>query len=150
MAARLAGDASAPAPAPFRVFTVAQERRVVAARGRLFVEPHFSFADHLPIDLLIVPGGQGTRQEVGNAVLVQWIARIAAQATISASVCTGAFLLAQAGLLHGRHVTTPSARLDPLAGAYADPHVEPDRGWGDESAGVPSAGVSGRRHHIPP
>src|SRR5258708_17875284 len=119
MAARLAGDASAPAPAPFRVFTVAQERRVVAARGRLFVEPHFSFADHLPIDLLIVPGGQGTRQEVGNAVLVQWIARIAAQATISASVCTGAFLLAQAGPLTGGPLATTSGGRHPAAAARA-------------------------------
>src|SRR5712675_1446290 len=103
MAARLAGEASPSAPAPLRVFTVAQERRVVSTRGGLFVEPRFSFDDHLPIDLLIVPGGQGTRREVGNTVLVQWIARVAAQATISTSVCTGAFLLAQAGLLHGRH-----------------------------------------------
>jgi len=142
MAARLAGDASASAPAPFRVFTVAQERRVVAARGGLFVEPHFSFADHLPIDLLIVPGGQGTRQEVGNAVLVQWIAHVAAQATICASVCTGAFLLAQAGLLHGRRVTTHWASLDRLAAAYADLSVERDRRWVDEGAVVTSAGVS--------
>src|SRR5258706_14553485 len=74
MAARLAGDASASAPAPFRVFTVAQERRVVAARGRLFVEPHFSFADHLPIDLLILPRGQGPRPKGRNARLGQWSA----------------------------------------------------------------------------
>lgn len=57
-------------------------------------------------DILLVPGGMGTRREVGNPALLGWLGRAASEAAIVASVCTGAALLARAGLLDGRRATT--------------------------------------------
>jgi transcriptional regulator GlxA family with amidase domain len=77
-----------------------------------------------PPDLLIVPGGPGARQ--ADPELVSWVRDHAGQARRLASVCTGAFLLAEAGLLAGRRVTTHWARCAELAGKYPDLTVDPD------------------------
>jgi len=63
-------------------------------------------ADYPPIDAILVPGGVGTRREVNNAALLEWLRRRAAQAEVVTSVCTGAALLACAGLLDGRRATS--------------------------------------------
>jgi putative intracellular protease/amidase len=66
----------------------------------------YGFPDCPPLDVLLVPGGPGTRQEVDNPVLIDWLATRGADAEIISSVCTGAALLARAGLLDGRAATT--------------------------------------------
>jgi transcriptional regulator GlxA family with amidase domain len=66
----------------------------------------YALADCPPIDVILVPGGIGTRREVTNAALLEWLARRAAEAEIVSSVCTGAALLARAGLLDGRRATS--------------------------------------------
>jgi transcriptional regulator GlxA family with amidase domain len=111
-------------------------------------------ADVIPsLDVLVVPGGFGTRREVHNAPLIAWIGATA-QTTrhIVASVCTGAFLLAEAGLLNGRSATTHWASLARLQAAYPLVRVtgvstgEPPRPYGtryvDEGSIVTSAGIS--------
>lgn len=101
--------------APFWVFTVAEERRPVAATGGLTVLPHFGFADCPPIDLLLVPGGFGTRTLLDHAPTLDFIRERAARARVAVtSVCTGSLLLARAGLLRGRRATTHWAALDLL------------------------------------
>src|SRR5688572_22593716 len=82
------------APKPFEVFTVAETLRPVRARGGLVVTPAFDFTNHPPIDLLIVPGGVVTA-EMARPTVIDWIARTAAKAELTASICTGAFLLAK-------------------------------------------------------
>jgi transcriptional regulator GlxA family with amidase domain len=77
-----------------------------------------------PLDLLIVPGGPGARHP--DPELVSWLRDHARQARRLASVCTGAFLLAEAGLLAGRRVTTHWSRCAELAGKYPDLMVDPD------------------------
>jgi transcriptional regulator GlxA family with amidase domain len=77
-----------------------------------------------PPDLLVVPGGPGARH--ADPELVRWVAGHAVQARRLASVCTGAFLLAEAGLLAGRRVTTHWSRCAELAGRYPDLTVDPD------------------------
>ncbi|HEX3961538.1 MAG TPA: GlxA family transcriptional regulator [Trebonia sp.] len=77
-----------------------------------------------PLDLLIVPGGPGARH--ADPQLVSWLRDHARQAGRVASVCTGAFLLAEAGLLAGRRVTTHWAYCAKLAGKYPDITVDPD------------------------
>jgi transcriptional regulator GlxA family with amidase domain len=111
--------------APFRVFTVAQERRPVVATGGLEVVPAFSFADAPPIDLLVVPGGYGTRPLLEHAPTLDWIRGAAGRARQVTSVCTGSLLLARAGLLRGRRATTHWAALDLLASI--DSSVQVDR-----------------------
>jgi putative intracellular protease/amidase len=66
----------------------------------------YALADCPPIDAILVPGGVGTRREVNNAALLEWLRRRAAQAEVVTSVCTGAALLACAGLLDGRRATS--------------------------------------------
>ena len=66
----------------------------------------YALADCPPIDVILVPGGIGTRREVNNAAVMERLRRRAAEAEIVASVCTGAALLARAGLLDGRRATS--------------------------------------------
>jgi transcriptional regulator GlxA family with amidase domain len=101
--------------APFHVFTVAANPRPVVATGGLRVIPDHDFASAPPIDLLVVPGGFGTRALLHDAHLLDWIRRTAATAGRVTSVCSGALLLAQAGLLAGRRATTHWGALDLLA-----------------------------------
>jgi transcriptional regulator GlxA family with amidase domain len=136
-----AADA-AEATALFRVFTVAERADVVRCRGNLLVQPHFTIADHPPIDLLVVPGGWGTRREARNAALLDWIAAQDQGSTLTLSVCTGAFLLAARGLLDGKPATTHWASLDRLAEGYPAIEVRRDVRFVDARHVVTSAGVS--------
>jgi transcriptional regulator GlxA family with amidase domain len=79
-----------------------------------------------PIDTLIVPGGKGSSTASGDRALVSWLAENAPRARRVASVCTGAFVLAAAGLLDGRRVTTHWASADRLAGQYPRVSVDPE------------------------
>jgi transcriptional regulator GlxA family with amidase domain len=78
------------------------------------------------IDTLIVPGGYGTRAAVRDEALLRWIAAASARARRTASVCTGAFLLAAAGLLDGRRATTHWTSAEALARRHPDVTVDPD------------------------
>jgi transcriptional regulator GlxA family with amidase domain len=86
---------------------------VICAKG-LSVNPHVSFQQCHQLDFLLVPGGQGTRKEVDNPVIINFIAEQARQCKAVLSVCTGAFLLHQAGLLSGKKATTHWNSLDRL------------------------------------
>ena len=85
--------------APFRVFTVSRSNGPITATGGMRVTPDFDFGSAPRIDLLLVPGGFGTRPLLEDATTLDWIRRIAAGARRTTSVCTGALLLAAAGLL---------------------------------------------------
>ena len=110
--------------APFTVFTVARSRARIRTTGKLEVVPHYGFGDAPRIDLLVVPGGFGTRALVDDAETLDWIRRVAATARRTTSVCTGALLLAKAGLLEGRRATTHWAALDLLASLGTGVKVE--------------------------
>ena len=92
--------------APFNVFLVAKSTEAIRATADLCVLPRFSFGDTPPIDILVVPGGYGTRALLHDQEILSWIREVAASAKHTTSVCTGALLLAQAGLLQGRKATT--------------------------------------------
>ena len=90
---------------PFHVATIAARDRTVTARGGLQLVASRSVDDHPPLDILIVPGGlQGPAE--ADERLIAWLTETAEKAVITASVCTGAFLLATAGLLDGREATS--------------------------------------------
>jgi transcriptional regulator GlxA family with amidase domain len=127
--------------APFRVFTVARTRQAVSATGGLGVLPDHGFAGAPAIDVLVVPGGFGTRPLLQDAETLEWIRGRAGQARQVASVCTGALLLARTGLLTGRRATTHWNALDLLASL--DPTVTVERGVRFvEDEVVTSAGVA--------
>jgi transcriptional regulator GlxA family with amidase domain len=103
------------ASAPFNVFTVARSADPVKATGGLRVLPQFDFAGAPPIDLLVIPGGFGTRPLLDDHDIREWIREAASKARLTTSVCTGALLLARAGLLQGRRATTHWGAHDLLA-----------------------------------
>lgn len=127
---------------PFAVFTVAEELRPVLARNGLSVNPHYSLANCPHADILLAPGGWGTRREMRNERLVKWIAERAAPAELVLSVCTGALLLAKAGLLDGLDATTHHAALDLLRETCPAARVAADARYLDNGRIVTSAGIS--------
>ena len=100
--------------APFRVFTVAKKDAPVTATGELQVVPRYNFRTAPPIELLVVPGGYGTRTLLSDRETLDWIRATAAMARKVTSVCTGSLLLAQAGLLDHKRATTHWGALDLL------------------------------------
>ena len=127
--------------APFEVFTVARTREPVTASGGLVLVPRHSFADAPPIHLLLVPGGFGTRPLLQDTETIDWIRRAAASARKVASVCTGALLLARAGLLEGRRATTHWGAFGLLASLGRNITVDREARFVDDSV-LTSAGVA--------
>jgi transcriptional regulator GlxA family with amidase domain len=129
----------------FNVVTVAERadaNRPIIARNGLKVVPDYALNDAPHLDLLVVPGGQGTRREVANPKLIGWIKRRATEAQLTTSVCTGAFLLAETGMLAGKTATTHWASVERMAQTYTMLHVRGDARFVDEGDIVTSAGVS--------
>jgi len=140
-ASRVAGKRSPGSEPPFALFTLARGRRTIRARAGLTVVPDADLTDPRPIDALIVPGGVTTAEEREDETIA-WIATIAAKARLTASICTGAFLLGRAGLLEGRTVTTHWEDLDDLRTAFPEARVVDGVRWVDEGDLVTSAGIS--------
>jgi transcriptional regulator GlxA family with amidase domain len=128
-------------PEPFRAFTVARSVEPVKARAGLVVLPDFAFDSHPPLDVLIVAGGV-VRDELVSDAVCTWIARTAAQASITASVCTGAFLLARAGVLDNLTATTHWEDISEMQTLFPAVDVVDGRRWVDEGPVVTSAGIS--------
>ena len=127
---------------PFDVVTVAERASTIRARNGLTVTPHHAFADCPTPDILVVPGGYGTRREMHNERVIDWVRARAPQAEVILSVCTGALLLARAGLLGGLEVTTHHGALELLAATAPDSVVRADRRFVDNGRIVTSAGIS--------
>jgi len=111
-------------PSPFETVLVAEKPDVIRANGGLRVIPDFATGDCPKLDILLVPGGWGTRREMGNDRLLAWIAARAAEADTVASVCTGSILLGKAGLLTGRRATTHWKSLGWMRESFPDVTVE--------------------------
>lgn len=125
----------------FRVFTIAQTMQPITTRAGLKIYPDYSLSEHPPIDCLIVPGGVVTT-ELDRVDVINWIGQSAATARITASVCTGAFLLAKAQLLDGRDATTHWEDIDDLKAMFPAVSVLSGRRWVDVGSVVSSAGIS--------
>lgn len=127
--------------APFRVLTVAATSEPVVATGGLRVVPDFDFEKAPPIDLLVVPGGFGTRSLLEDRATLDWLRGVIPRAKLVSSVCTGALLLARIGALANRRATTHWGALDLLG--QIDPTITVDREARFVTDGiVTSAGVS--------
>jgi len=127
--------------APFRVSTVAATRAAVPARHGLPVIANFSFDEQPPVDLLIVPGGI-VDQPMGDPATLAWLEKTAENAALTASVCTGAFLLAKLGLLDGKTCTSHWEDIPDLRRDFPALTVVEDVPYVDEGRIVTSAGIS--------
>ena len=131
------------ADGPSNCLLVAQSGEAVTCAKGMSVLPHASFDSCPPLDYLLVPGGQGTRTQINNRSLVEFVARQAAGCKAVLSVCTGSFVLHAAGLLSGKRATTHWGSLERLralgdVSVVEERFVQDGRIW--SSAGV-SAGI---------
>jgi transcriptional regulator GlxA family with amidase domain len=91
---------------PFKVYLISETNKQIIAIGDLRLTPDVTITECPDLDLLIIPGGWGTRKESKNEILVNWIGNQFTNDRLIASVCTGPSLLGKAGLLDGRDATT--------------------------------------------
>lgn len=139
VASRMAGRRGA--AAPFQPIMIAKSMAPVAARGGFRVLPHATLTDHPPLDVLLVPGGV-TAEVEQDAEVLAWVRHQATRTRLTASVCTGAFVLAGAGLLDGRPVTTHWEDQADLAARFPQLRVLSDRAWVDDGDIITSGGIS--------
>ncbi len=139
---RLNEDRRREESSPFEVLLVAQSGEPVVATGGLRVIPDVTLETCPPLDILVVPGGWGTRKEISNQRLLTWISERAKQVETLTSVCTGAMLLGQAGLLDGRRATTHWRSLDRMRQSFPAVTVEDKLHVVEDGHVLTSAGIS--------
>lgn len=127
---------------PFHVYTIAEKSGPVIARNGLSVNPNFTLADSPQPDILLVPGGRGSRTVVQNETLINWVQAQARRVELLLSVCTGALVLAKAGLLEGLSATTHFQAFSELQELAPHTTLCPDQRYVDNGQIVLSAGVS--------
>jgi transcriptional regulator GlxA family with amidase domain len=126
----------------FAVTTLSQFGGLIECANGLTLKAHCSYADAPGFDVLVYPGGQGTRPHLLDDGQLEWVRRQRAEVALMTSVCTGSLVYAAAGLLHGRPATTHWSALEKLA--ELDPTIElrPDDRFVDDGDVVTSAGIS--------
>lgn len=140
-ASRVHGRAHPEAAALFDVACVSRDGQPIQARAGLRVLPEYSFANNPPCQLLIVPGGV-VDAAMADLATLDWIARTSGESHITASVCTGAFLLAASGVLRSGHVTTHWEDVADLRARFPALTVVEGPRWIDNGALLTSAGIS--------
>jgi len=126
----------------FSAVTIAETAHTVSARHGLKVEPDYTIEDHPLLNILVVPGGRGTRREMHNSALLAWIEAQDSRTELTTSVCTGAFLLAELGLLNGKRATTHWSSVPFMRETYQGVTIEESVRFVDEGRIVTSAGIS--------
>jgi len=125
----------------FNTFLISEEKTTITARGGFKVNTHFTFANHPLLDVLVVVGGIHTK-EVKKTNVINWIKEQSKSVKLRASVCTGAFLLAQAKIITNQTVTTHWEDIEDLKSDYPNLNVIDNVRWVDEGDIVTSAGIS--------
>lgn len=121
-------NACAHGAAPYELCVIGVQARAVRAENGLSIVPEYALEDVPPLDTLLIPGGIGARLALpGEARLLDWLRERARNTRRVVSVCTGVYVLAAAGLLDGRRVTTHWQFADDLARRFPALQVEPDR-----------------------
>jgi transcriptional regulator GlxA family with amidase domain len=140
--ARLNEEKRREEPSPFEVLLIAEREAPVIASGGMKVIPGYTFESCPRLDILVVPGGWGTRKELNNPVMLDWLRERNLQVETLTSVCTGSMLLGFAGLLNGLHATTHWRSLDWMRDSFPAAVVEYDKHVVEDGRVVTSAGIS--------
>jgi transcriptional regulator GlxA family with amidase domain len=127
---------------PFQVLLVAEKAQPVITTGGMKVIPDYTFDSCPKLDILVVPGGWGTRRELSNPVMLDWLRARATEVEILTSVCTGSMLLGFAGLLEGRKATTHWKSLDWMKESFPGVTVSYDEHVVEDGTLLTSAGIS--------
>ncbi len=125
----------------FNVFTVAETADPITAVGGLRVLPNYTYENCPAPDVIIIPGGEGTREQMKNAALIDWVKRHEPNTTFTTSVCTGALVMATAGLLEGVRATTHYEVYDLLEKVAPNTQVIRGVRFIDNGKIITSAGV---------
>ncbi len=135
---------------PYEVFTVAEHAQI-SARNKLMIAPTYTF-DNCPVaDIFLIPGGGGydadgkpfgSRKEMDNPVMLSWIKKNFDKAELVLSVCTGALILAKAGMLENLEATTHFMAVEALQKMAPTAKVSGEKRWVDNGKIILSAGVS--------
>jgi transcriptional regulator GlxA family with amidase domain len=126
----------------FKAITIAETDSIISCRGGLLVQPTATIENHPPLDIIVIPGGQGTRKEVHNQKIITWIQQQNKLTQLTTSVCTGAFLLAEGKLLDNHRATTHWGSINRMSNTYPLVEVLADTRVVDEGHVITSAGVS--------
>jgi transcriptional regulator GlxA family with amidase domain len=126
----------------YAVFTLSPAGGQVQCKKGLRVLADHSFADAPPVEVLVHPGGQGTRTLLRDPAHLDWVRGQRAKVQLLTSVCTGALVYAAAGLLAGRPATTHWSDLEELAGLDPTIQLRPDDRFVDDGDVITAAGVS--------
>lgn len=124
------------------VFTIAESDELVKCRAGLVVKPDYALENAPHFDILLIPGGRGTRTAIKRQPLIDWVAEQNEKVEFMTSVCTGSFLLAQAGLLTEAATTTHWASVEWMRDRYPNVEVHDNARWVDNGRIISSAGVS--------
>jgi len=127
---------------PFAVCLIAETRALIVASGGLKVQPDYDLAGAPALDILVIPGGWGTRKEIDNRRLLTWIAARGREVETLTSVCTGAMLLGRAGLLDGKRATTHWRSLSWMRESFPATTVEDQEHVVEDGSLITSAGIS--------
>lgn len=136
---------------PFNVYTVAETAEPVLARNHFSVNPRYTFENCPKPDILLVPGGggytpdgkpYGTRREMHNPILLDWVMQCDQHTELLLSVCTGALILARTGLLNGLSATTHHGALESLTELAPQTKICPSARIVDNGHIILSGGIS--------
>lgn len=129
-------------PEPLFNRLISQDGSDITAVKGMRVGAHATMASIEALDVLLVPGGRGTRAVINNAEIMNWIGHVAPHCDWVTSVCTGAFVLSKAGFLNGRRATTHWANFDEFKHLGLAGELVPDVRYVHDGNVVTSAGVS--------
>ncbi|MDP3386936.1 MAG: DJ-1/PfpI family protein [Eubacteriales bacterium] len=125
----------------FNVFTIAKDTSPVLAINGLSINPHYAMNDCPHLDILVIPGGFGTRALLNEKYYIDWILEKSKETNLLLSVCTGSLLLAKAGLLSGLKATTHHQCLDLLASLDPSVRIKRER-FVDNGNVITAAGIA--------
>lgn len=123
-------------------YFVSEDGGEVKCANGMRVLADYSYANAPTPDIFVVPGGYATRKEKDNPATIAWLKQASATAEVSASVCTGSYILQRAGLLAGKRATTYWDAMKEFASLADDFTAVPGTRWIDEGAVITAAGVS--------
>ena len=141
-ATRLDEDRRREEPSPFEVLLVAEKITPVITAGGMEIIPDHDFGSCPTLDILVVPGGWGTRTELHNPKMIDWLRLRAAEVETLTSVCTGALLLGATGVLDGHRATTHWRSLDWMKESFPAVTVDYDQHVVEDGAILTSAGIA--------
>lgn len=133
--------ASAGRSQAFNVYTVAASVDEITSQGFVTIKPQYTLANCPPPDIIILPGGR-TDVPLNNSKVIEWIKKSSERTEIMMSVCTGAFLLVESGLLDGKEATTHWSAIESLKQQAPKTTVRENRRFVDNGKVVTAAGVS--------